>query len=619
MRHMVWPADRLFRVPGSRSAGSGAGTRPWRVHQRSGFFPSLGVCLLVLLVWAPGAYGATTVTRPVDGARGVAAVSAAAGPELAGTRGRADISPARGWQHVPLDAPGLTQGSAQLVAGGPGLVAFAPGEQGVPVGLWSSADGRTWHTVPLPAFQPDDQPTSFDAAGRLYVITGSAGVPGIWASQDAGVTWHQSPEHLYLTALVAGGDGIIAFSQGMPPDFSTRVWTSSDGLAWRELPEASRTFTSAAVFDVVHAGADLIAIGHINGSGAAIWTSRDGVTWTQIPNNNAIFDRSSFVDRIVAGPRGIVVAGAEPSHQVLWVSEDGVHWRHERNPASVHLGNLNVGALAAWQDGFVQFSDEAGETAVWSSTDGLTWTRLGSDELFGGSARVTNAIAFQGGIVALGGFADHPQPACLRTRQDAFDDLRTFHPAAFLWSPAAGASAPPPTSDPSDPRLLKLLPTDLPSTQNFTPSTAGGGYLGAYVNLCALDPALGRHRAYLVFFVDPYSDRGTGNLHPGEALSIVTQSSHAAASGFRFVDRLFGFGLATVQHRRQLPAGVRIGEGTQVFQFRLRFAPHDVVPELALAWRQGRVIGVVEAATRHEVILLAQRQLAHLEQQRPNG
>jgi hypothetical protein len=95
---------------------------------------------------------------------------------------------ARGWQHILINAPGIAQSHAQLVLGGPGLVAFAPGYPGK-TGLWTSADGRRWQSARLPSFERGVVPWSFFAASRLFLITGTAGRQHrIWASQDEGAT-----------------------------------------------------------------------------------------------------------------------------------------------------------------------------------------------------------------------------------------------------------------------------------------------------------------------------------------------------------------------------------------------------------------------------------------------
>jgi hypothetical protein len=287
---------------------------------------------------------------------------------------------------------------------------------------------------------------------------------------------------------------------------------------------------------------------------------------------------------------------------VAWASPDGVHWQRRTRPFTGPT--LSFGQVAAWQGGFVQLNNEGGESAVWSSADGLTWTRVGSDELFGGSARVWSVTGFQGGVVAVGSFALHPQPACLATLTG---ELRTFQPAAFLWSPAVSASAPPPTIDRSDPRTLKLLPPDF-SASFHSFSWDVSSYQGAYMDLCAADPALGPHRAYSSSFPDP------GGSFGDTALSIVVASASASRAAFRSAPRLLLVD-GTIQHQREPPARVRVGEETRVFRLRIYTEAEGAdytYTNFAVAWRKGRVIGVVMAYHRHEAVLLAERQLAHL-------
>ena len=516
-------------------------------------------------------------------------------------RAQTGVSLARGWQHVLMRAPSLPAfGLVRVVAGGPGVVAT-----GLPsYHFWASADGRVWRLLPSPAFRRGEIPLGFYAAGRLFVIDGHAGFePRIWASRDGGATWHESPAHFRITALAAGGDGAVAFSQA---DVSQpiSVWTSADGLTWRQLRQQPGVFASAQVYSAARGVHGLVAGGSVGPprQRAGIWTSPGGRTWRRVPNAGRIFGNGSDgsqVNYVMAGPRGILAIGQRLGTRapVAWVSPDGVHWQRRTLPFGA--GNVGFGQVVAWRGGFVAFTHEGGETAVWSSANGLTWTRVGSDELFGGSARVWSVTGFRGGMVAVGSFARHPRPAC----RGWLGDLQTFHPAAFLWSPAASASAPLPTIDRSDPRTLKLLPSDLGDLAEVV--TAGS----AYVDLCGADPALGPHRAYQLTFRDP-----GGGQFADTATSIVTASASASRAAFRHVVRLLLVD-GTIQHQRELPARVRLGEGTRVFRLRIRTESEGAdytYTKFAVAWRAGRVIGVVVAYRRHEAVLLAKRQFAHL-------
>jgi hypothetical protein len=555
------------------------------------------------------------------------------------SQAQTDVSLARGWQRVLLGAPsGLVQGQGptRVMAAGPGLVAFAAEYGATPgVALWDSVDGRTWRSLRSPALQSGEEPVWFYASGKILVVTAESpalGAPHIWASDDEGATWQESPAQLRITALAAGGDGVIAFCYDPPSSQSTSLWTSADGLSWRPVAQAAGVFASADVASVAQTSQGLAAGGSVGprgqGQGAGIWTSPDGFTWTKVPNDAGIFgdgSDGSEVIQVVAGPRGILALGqrvvvttqgGRAFEQIAWASPDGVHWRQAVTP--FFDSNEYFGQVVAWQGGFVQFTDEGGETIVWSSPDGLTWTRVGSDELFDGTARVSSATGFQQGVAAVGTFALHPQPACLRTEDSEVGDLRTFKPAALLWSPTAAESAPPSTNDPSDPRTLRLRPADIYANSNDATASFGAGIgngFSGYVNLCAADPALGLHRAYRQNFADPFA-LGPGTSFGDDALSIVTERASASRSAFKHAGRLLITLDATIRHKRELRADVRIGEQTRVFRLRLytQAESSDYTYEKdAVAWRKGRVIGVVTASDRDEAVLLAKRQLAHLE------
>jgi hypothetical protein len=328
-----------------------------------------------------------------------------------------------------------------------------------------------------------------------------------------------------------------------------------------------------------------------------------------VPNDGDLFgngsDHSSVTD-VVAGPQGILAAGerfeGSVRQQVMWSSSDAVHWQRAVVPFIDDTEYF--GQVAAWPGGFVQLTDEGGEGAVWASSDGLTWTRMGGDELFGGTARIMSAAAFGDGIVAVGSFAALPAPSCRTTEDYIFSDLRVFRPSTFLWSPAASQSAPPPTADPSDPRNLEPVPSD---------GILGSG--GAYVDVCALDPALGPHRAYRLFFDVPQPQIVNGTSLSGEALSIVTSSSSASTAAFRHVSKLLLQPFVDIKHESRLKSGVHIGNGTREFKLRVlevEEGDHNVFHQTAVAWRKGRVIGLVIADDQQEAVQLAEAQLAHL-------
>jgi hypothetical protein len=98
------------------------------------------------------------------------------------------------------------------------------------------------------------------------------------------------------------------------------------------------------------------------------------------------------------------------------------------------------------------------------------------------------------------------------------------------------------------------------------------------------------------------------------AVSIVTQSVSAGRAAFRQVGRLVIVPDVTLKRKRELPAGVRIGEETRVFRLRVLESEYRTVHvQFAVAWRKGPVIGAVVVGDLHDAVLLAKRQLTHLE------
>jgi hypothetical protein len=525
-------------------------------------------------------------------------------------------------------APGLVFLGAYdgeyLIAGGPGLVGYEQ-QGGGPGGgfrMYASATGRDWAPLQGPNFGPSDIARQLSIVGQRFIITGgktsgTGYVPRVWASMDGGQTWRESPQELQIDALVRGADGLLAFvsARSATDLLITQLWTSANGVMWRQLPDPNGAFASGFVTSVAEGGPGYVAGGYISeegGSGhATVWTSKDGLTWAEVPDaGNAFAGSVTAISQVVAGPAGFAAAGeaAGKEGDAIWASKDGIHWRRAAD-AFVTTPQLPSLPLAVWQGGFVEIQDVGTGADLYSSPDGVTWTRLGSDEVFGGSAWVTGMIAYGGALVAIGGYASHPRAQCVRATGSASGSFVIPDPSAFLWTPDASQTAPAPALDPTDPWALRLLPKDFPS--GFFGPSQPPFYQGQFVNLCAYLPALGRHRAYLLSF-----DTGARGL----ALDIVTQRTAAAKAAFRQVDHLITQApwtgalepAVTVQRTRELRTSTRIGDQTRAFTIHVKdYECGDLLREAGIirtldcatsyydadvvAWRHGRVIGVVVA------------------------
>lgn len=133
--------------------------------------------------------------------------------------------------------------------------------------------------MPGPAFRPGDTADGALILGQRFIIAGGSPshtgyMPRIWVSANRGKTWQESPDHLQVSAVVPGVDGLIAF---VSAPSSTQLWTSANGVTWRQLPDANRTFASAAVCCVTRGGPGYVA-GDFKGRAvdATIWTSPNG-------------------------------------------------------------------------------------------------------------------------------------------------------------------------------------------------------------------------------------------------------------------------------------------------------------------------------------------------------
>jgi hypothetical protein len=207
-----------------------------------------------------------------------------------------------------LGAPGA---SVELVSdpdlGGPGdqrvnrVVQLAAGrfvavglDQGR-VGVWVSADARSWDRVPSPALRGKDQEildaVAFGESG--IVAVGRAGQDGsVWFSRT-GEVWNRAPDP--EDAFAAGNGSVLvssivasepaATSAGAPPLLAggvvgsdAAVWTSRNGRAWAREPGAEGGLDgegARAIEDLTAKGSPVVAVGSIGessvGLDAAVW------------------------------------------------------------------------------------------------------------------------------------------------------------------------------------------------------------------------------------------------------------------------------------------------------------------------------------------------------------
>jgi len=261
-----------------------------------------------------------------------------------------DASPGKTWTRVTASAPVSPGGRAvaeykgQLwIIGGADFM----GNGGI---SWHSADGRNWIEEASPEMVPQRVgPSLVVFKDAIFLIGGSGGQweeshNDVWYS-GSGVTWSQiQPDAGFSPRLGAGTavfhDRIFVIG-GNTGNVTSRctsdVWSSDDGIAWRQESSAAgfppRSYPSVLVYR-----GRLWVIGGWDDAGGQyndVWSSDDGIRWTGV-TPSAAFARNCpagavvFDDRMWAIQNFYVIDPSRPGSmdrsQGIWTSTDGKTW-----------------------------------------------------------------------------------------------------------------------------------------------------------------------------------------------------------------------------------------------------------------------------------------------------
>jgi hypothetical protein len=260
----------------------------------------------------------------------------------------------RSWTRTFLDVPAAGDSTLWYVLpAGSGLVAIGssgvqhcvppPGEGQVcdplPIGVWTSADGRTWRQTPMPTTFAAATIASVAAGPSRLVLVGDTGwdKPAIWTSTD-GVAWHRetlasamfTKAHLRGITAARGGWVLTGFVGGSKPiccvsgpSASTpAAWFSPDGMRW----QAARVDgTKQAIGDGIgrlFVGRDGLVAWGVGDKSSSGWTSPDGRRWSPRPPS----DGTPVIPWASDGQRIIGESFAGHNDLALWVSTDGTAW-----------------------------------------------------------------------------------------------------------------------------------------------------------------------------------------------------------------------------------------------------------------------------------------------------
>jgi hypothetical protein len=294
--------------------------------------------------------------------------------------------------------------------------------------VWSSADGKSWKLeTPDAGFAPRWYHNTVVFNNRIWVISGERIPPAtpifysdVWSSAD-GVTWRQETADANLPWHGASCN-IVVFNNQMLAVSGAQTLTSTNGvfaplptggiLLGIALSGAGRQFSTLTIYNNqlwfiagrVHYPLNQPDIG---GATNDVYNSADGgVTWTQVTANAAFsprYEHSSFVANgklWVLGGQGATAGTPGPPSNDAWSTTDGLTWTQE------NVSNLAGGYLmpVVQETGKVTlFGGLQGAFAnnVWQTTDGLSWSELSTDAPF--SPRLTTGTEFNGQMWVIGG------------------------------------------------------------------------------------------------------------------------------------------------------------------------------------------------------------------------
>ena len=285
-----------------------------------------------------------------------------------------------------------------LTASTDGFVAlgWGPSSTGTVAPIFASRDGRTWvveATVPVAAGERF-VPTGVTAVGGRLFVTGGSVVGGategrifVWdgmewttieprASGMAGTGENQVASVAYRQGI-----GFVAGGVARRGDLEIpAAWVSSDGIAWRRLPDNAVPAPAGggAIHEIVVAGNRFVAAGNSR-SGPLLWTSSDGRRWTSVDAPKKRYQAAW----------GNVHIAATPTTTVLSLSGEGIADAYRRGASGSWSvidkppafpgatgGNAELRGVAASPTRLVAIGQDArGRPLVLASRNARSWAR----------------------------------------------------------------------------------------------------------------------------------------------------------------------------------------------------------------------------------------------------
>jgi hypothetical protein len=312
-----------------------------------------------------------------------------------------------------------------VISGGePVFSLLSPLQYAAKADVWSSADGKSWKLETADGGFGGrwfHQAVVFN--NRIWIISGgppSGAVPfytDVWSSAD-GVTWREEQTDAQLPwwseslRVVVFNNEMLAVSGGSTFSSTTGVFTLKSavgaltGSAAVGRQEASLTIYNNQLWYIagrVHFPLNMIDTGSAMND---VWNSADGITWTQVTANAAFsprYEHSAYVANgklwVLGGQASTLgITGAAPAD--AWSTTDGLNWTRENVNAPVG-GYLMPVLQETGKATLIGGVQAAIANTVWQTTDGNNWSELSTYAQF--SPRLTTGTEFNGQMWIVGG------------------------------------------------------------------------------------------------------------------------------------------------------------------------------------------------------------------------
>ena len=222
-----------------------------------------------------------------------------------------------------------------------------------PRDVWSSTDGKKWDLINKSApWIHSDLSMTIVFKNKMWImggwyngrLAGHSASNQVWSSSD-GVSWKQVTGNAAWSPRIASGivefknkiwilGGIEDYYFGNSNSLKNDVWYSSDGKNWKQATAdagwSPRAYHQAAVLDgkiYVFGGGNYVPEYHAKND---VWCSEDGIHWTEVTSAAPWHERIWF-STVVYRNRIFIMGGWSnnpyKNWSDVWYTKDGKEWK----------------------------------------------------------------------------------------------------------------------------------------------------------------------------------------------------------------------------------------------------------------------------------------------------